>query len=141
MSECIFCKIANHQEKAWLIHESSHSMAFLDIHPMNPFHTLIIPKSHHQDIFEAPVDVLQEMMGTLKYVTDLYRKKIEMTDVQIISSSGRLAQQDVFHLHFHIAPRLSGDGQDVKWRTSPELCREYDKMLELLGVGRRIGQE
>ena len=141
MNECIFCKIAAHQERAWMVHETAGSFAFLDIHPMNPFHTLVIPKTHHGDIFSVPTSVLQEMMGTLKYVVDLYRDKLGMTDVQIISSNGRAAQQDVDHLHFHIAPRHVGDGQDVRWNTYPEMRNEYDNMLLKLGVGRLIEKQ
>jgi histidine triad (HIT) family protein len=139
MKDCIFCKIAAHQEKAWMVYETDASFAFLDIHPMNPYHTLVIPKEHFADIFDVPADVLQEMMGTLKYVVDLYHEKLGMTDIQIISSNGRAAQQDVFHIHFHIAPRHDGDGQDVKWNISTELREQYDSMLEKLGVGRLVG--
>lgn len=122
-----------------MVYETDASFAFLDIHPMNPYHTLVIPKEHFADIFDVPTGVLQEMMGTLKYVVDLYGAKLGMTDVQIISSNGRAGQQDVFHLHFHIAPRHDGDGQDVKWKTTPELREQYDGMLERLGVGRLVG--
>lgn len=139
MSNCIFCQIAQHQAQAWMVHETEVSFAFLDIHPMNPYHTLVIPKQHYADIFEVPTDVLQELTGTLKYVVDLYHEKLGMRDVQIVSSNGPAGQQDVFHLHFHIAPRHPGDGQDVHWKTTPELTREYDAMLEQLGVGRLTG--
>ena len=139
MRDCIFCRIAAHQERAWMVHETASSFAFLDIHPMNPYHTLVIPKEHFADIFDVPTSVLQELMDALKYVVDLYHSKLGMRDVQIISSNGRAGQQDVFHLHFHIAPRHDGDGQNVKWKTNPKLREEYDGMLEKLGVGRLVG--
>jgi histidine triad (HIT) family protein len=139
MNDCIFCKIAHHQVPAWMVHETDRSFAFLDIHPMNPYHTLIIPKAHFNNIFDVPTEVLQEMMGTLKHVVDLYRDKLGMTDMQIINSNGKAGQQDVFHIHFHIAPRHSGDGQDIQWRTSPEMRSEYDNMLKKLGIGRLGG--
>jgi histidine triad (HIT) family protein len=139
VEDCIFCRIAARQEKAWTVYETDASFAFLDIRPMNPYHALVIPKEHFADIFDVPIGALQEMMGTLKYVVDLYHAKLGMTNVQIISSNGRAGQQDVFHLHFHIAPRHDGDGQDVIWKTTPELREQYDSMLERLGVGRLVG--
>jgi len=139
MTDCIFCKIGAHQERAWMVHETDASFAFLNIFPMNPYHTLVITKKHYKDIFDIPTDVLQELMGTLKHVISLYRTKLGMTDVQVISSNGRAGQQDVFHIHFHIAPRFQNDGQNVIWKTSPELCKEYDNMLKRLGVGRLVG--
>lgn len=139
MNDCIFCKIAQHKERAWMVHETDRSFAFLDIHPMNAYHTLVIPKVHFNNIFDVPTDVLQEMMGTLKHVVNLYRDKLGMTDMQIINSNGKAGQQDVFHIHFHIAPRYVGDGQDVQWKTTPEMRNEYDEMLKKLGVGRLVG--
>jgi histidine triad (HIT) family protein len=105
---------------------------------MNPYHTLIIPKTHFDSIFDVSSDVLQEMMGTLKHVVDLYRNKLGMADIQIINSNGKAAQQDVFHLHFHIAPRHPGDGQDIKWRTNPEMHSDYDAMLGKLGLVSKV---
>lgn len=134
MSDCIFCKIADHQEQAWIVYETEKNIAFLDIYPMNPYHTLIIPKQHYTDIFSIPTEVLQGMMETLKYVVDLYRSKLGMTDMQIINNSGVMGQQSVFHIHFHIAPRHKGDGQNIKWKTKPELIDEYGNMLELLNA-------
>jgi len=136
MDDCIFCKIANHEGQSWMVHETDDTFAFLDIHPMNPYHTLVIPKQHFADIFTVPTDVLHEMMGTLKYVVDLYHEKLGLTNVQIINSNGAIGQQDVFHIHFHIAPRRPGDGQDVTWRTTPDLRKNNDGMLEKLGVGK-----
>ena len=138
MSNCIFCKIVNRQERAWVIHETDASIAFFDIFPVNPYHTLIIPKQHYADIFSVPTEVLQEMMLTLKHVVDLYRTKLGITDMQIINNNGVLGQQSVFHIHFHIAPRHKGDGQNLKWKTSPELREEYDNMLEKLGVDQLV---
>ena len=138
MNSCIFCKIASHEAPACIVYETDHSCAFLDINPMNPYHTLIIPKTHFDSIFDVSSDVLQEMMGTLKHVVDLYRNKLGMADIQIINSNGKAAQQDVFHLHFHIAPRHPGDGQDIKWRTNPEMHSDYDAMLGKLGLVSKV---
>jgi histidine triad (HIT) family protein len=139
MKECIFCRIAQHKEKAWMVHETEAAFAFLDIHPMNPYHTLVIPKAHFTDIFDIPARDLQDVMAVLKYVVDLYHDKLNLKDVQIISSNGAAGQQDVFHLHFHIAPRFNGDGQDVIWKTKPALAEQYDTMLKNLGVGKVTG--
>ncbi len=134
MNDCIFCRIAEHRARAWLVHESDRSCAFLDVNPMNPYHTLVIPKQHYSSIFDVPTEVLQEMMGTLKLVVDLYRAKLGLTDLQIISSNGSVGQQEVMHLHFHIAPRHVADGQDIHWKTAPEMQRDFDTMLKKLGI-------
>jgi hypothetical protein len=53
-----------------------------------------------------------------------------ITNLQIINSSGREAQQDVFHVHFHIVPRYEGDGQNVVWKTHPEWIDKFDQMVD-----------
>ncbi len=77
-------------------------------------------------------------MSALKRVVDLYRERLGIENVQIVNSSGTEAQQDVFHVHFHIVPRHSGDGQDVQWTTHPEMVARFDELLARLpGVGER----
>jgi len=139
MDSCIFCKIAHRQASSWMVYETDRSCAFLDVNPMNPYHTLVISKTHFNSIFDVPNDVLQEMMGTLKYVVQLYKDKLGLTDVQVINSNGKAGQQDVPHIHFHIAPRHAGDGQDIEWRTDPGMRSNFDDMLKKLRVGRLVG--
>ncbi len=43
------------------------------------------------------------------------------------------AQQDVFHLHFHIVPRHAGDGQNIRWKSHPEYRERFDALLEQIG--------
>jgi len=84
MKDCIFCKIGRHEARSWMVAETEHTYAILDIHPMNKWHTMVIPKDHYVNIFDIPVDVLCETMSTLKYVVDLYHHKLGIDAVQII---------------------------------------------------------
>ena len=129
MDDCIFCKVASGEAKSWKVYENKYVYAFLDIHPASKYHTLIIPKKHYRNIFDIPEKELKEVISVVKKLVNLYEKKLGIKNVQIINSSGAEAQQDVFHIHFHIVPRKKGDGQDVKWTTHPEWTKEYDKML------------
>ena len=132
MKDCIFCQIAAGKAPSWRVLESDDAYAFLDIHPVNAYHTLVIPKRHYRNIFNVPAHEFQSLMSLLKGVVDLYADKIGLTNAQIINSSGAEAQQDVFHLHFHIVPRHAGDGQDVIWKTHPEMREGFDEMLARL---------
>jgi histidine triad (HIT) family protein len=132
MKTCIFCEIIKGNEKSWKVYEDEHVYAFLDIHPVSKYHTLVIPKQHHEKIFDTPVKELEQVMSVIKRLVDLYKEKLGIENVQIVNSSGAEAQQDVFHTHFHIVPRKIGDGQNVKWNTYPEWTGEYDEMLEKL---------
>jgi histidine triad (HIT) family protein len=130
MSSCIFCQIIASEAPAWKVYEDEFTCAFFDIHPVNPYHTLVIPKTHYENIFDTPPEVLARVMYTIKHITTLYQRKLGIHNVQIINSSGAAAQQDVFHLHFHIIPRHRGDRQNIRWHTHPELTADFDRMLK-----------
>lgn len=130
ISTCIFCKIVRGEAKSWKVYEDESVYAFLDINPVSEYHTLVIPKAHYENIFDVREDELLKVIAVVKKLAVLYRERLGINNVQIINSSGREAQQDVFHLHFHIVPRKAGDGQNVVWRTHPEWREKFDVMLE-----------
>ena len=132
MKDCIFCKIVRQEAPSWKVMESENAYAFLDINPVNEYHTLVIPKKHYVNIFDAPAEALQDVIGLVKEVTTLYQEKLGINHVQIVNSNGREAQQDVFHIHYHIVPRRLGDGQNIRWKTHPEFRPRFDAMLERL---------
>lgn len=132
MEDCIFCQVASGNAKSWKVYETDHAYAFLDIHPVNEYHTLVIPKRHYVNIFDIPTEELLHVMSALKHVVDLYQARLGLANAQIVNSSGAEAQQDVFHLHFHIVPRQKDDGQDVKWSPHPEMRERFDDLLAKL---------
>ena len=73
---------------------------------------------------------LFNVIAVVKRLTDLYRERLGINNLQIINSSGREAQQDVFHVHFHIVPRREDDGQNIVWKTYPALREKFDEMIE-----------
>jgi histidine triad (HIT) family protein len=129
MDDCIFCKIVDGKAKSWKVYENESVYAFLDAHPVNAYHTLVIPKNHYESIFDIPENDLKEVMAVVKKLVTLFNSKLGIRNVQIINSSGPEAQQDVFHIHFHIVPRKNGDKQDIKWTLHPQWVETYDRLL------------
>lgn len=132
MNNCIFCKIVKGEANSYKILETDKACAFLDIHPVSRYHTLVIPKAHFESVFDISEEALKEVIGLVKKVCKLYEDKLGIKNVQIINSNGKEAQQDVFHMHFHIVPRSKEDGQNIEWKTYPELRKEFDEMLRKL---------
>jgi histidine triad (HIT) family protein len=130
MRDCIFCKIIRGEAKSWKVYEDENVYAFLDIHPANEYHTLVIPKNHYENIFDIPEQELIHVISVVKKLATIYNRKLGIKNVQIINSSGADAQQDVFHFHFHIVPREKGDLQDVIWTTHPEWTDNYDQLIK-----------
>ncbi len=132
MSDCIFCKIVQGKEKSWKVYEDEKVYAFLDIHPVNEYHTLVVPKTHYENIFDIPEHELLAVLSAVKKLVSLYERKLGIHAVQLINCSGAEAQQDVFHFHIHIVPRKAGDNQNIRWKTHPEWVTRFDQLLEKL---------
>ena len=64
MCDCIFCKIANHEIPSTVVYEDDQVIAFDDLNPQAPVHTLVIPKKHYSDIAD---DVPAETMGAMAH--------------------------------------------------------------------------
>lgn len=50
MEECFFCRIVERAAESWKVYETDIAYAFLDIHPVSEYHTLVIPKWHHRAV-------------------------------------------------------------------------------------------
>lgn len=132
MNDCIFCQISRGDAKSWKVFENEHVCAFFDFNPVNEYHTLVVPKKHYENIFDVTERELKEIVVAIKKITTIYNQKLGIKNLQIISSSGAEAQQDVFHLHFHIVPRMAGDNQDINWNPKIELRDKFDELLKNL---------
>ncbi len=62
MEECVFCNIANDQIPCVKVYEDDDFLAFLDIHPINKGHTLVIPKKHYENLFEIDEELLSKYL-------------------------------------------------------------------------------
>lgn len=129
MNTCIFCKIVKGEARSWKVYETEDIYAFLDIHPASRYHTLVVPKKHYSNIFDIPEKELNAVTSAVKKICKLYQEKLGIYNIQVISNSGAEAQQEVFHLHFHIVPREKGDGQNLRRKTHPEWVQDFDEML------------
>jgi histidine triad (HIT) family protein len=103
--DCIFCKIISKKAGAVIVFEDEHSLAFLDIHPLNPGHTLVIPKKHYQSMVEMPPEEVGRVFVSVAKVMRGVRKAANADGINIGQSNGRAASQEVFHMHVHVIPR------------------------------------
>ena len=132
MTDCIFCKIVRGEIPSLKIYEDEHTLALFDINPASEYHTLVITKKHYVNMFDIPEAESANLMRTIKKVVTLYERKLGLKDVNIINNSGVKAHQDVFHIHFHIVPRISADPLGSPWKRYPELRAKFAEMLERL---------
>ena len=100
---CLFCKIIEKQIPAKILHEDDYAIAFDDINPKAPVHTLIVPKKHITDIHSITVSD-REVIGHLFFVarTLASQKGLEKNGYRMVINNGRDAGQTVFHIHLHL---------------------------------------
>lgn len=108
--DCLFCKIVAGEVPALKIAEDENTLAFLDINPSSPGHTVIIPKKHYTRLDEMPVDEVEALFGFIFELSKVVRSALGTTDCNIGINNGHLAGQEVAHVHFHIIPRYQNDG-------------------------------
>lgn len=100
MSDCIFCKIANHEIPSTVVYEDELVIAFDDLSPQAPVHTLVIPKAHYANAIDnVPAEVLAAMMHA---VAEVARIKGLDDGFRLISNKGEYAGQTVMHFHIHV---------------------------------------
>jgi histidine triad (HIT) family protein len=106
MSEdCIFCKIVSKKAAAVIVFEDPNSIAFLDIHPLNPGHTLVVPRKHYPSMVEMPPEEVGKVFVSVAKVMRGVKKASNADGINIGQSNGRAASQEVFHMHVHVIPR------------------------------------
>jgi len=99
--ECLFCKIASGELDVPLVYEDEHVVAFDDIAPKAPVHTLIIPKEHVANLNDDPSpEMLARVFGAVPAVAKI--KGIDQSGYRIIQNNGADACQTVHHLHVHL---------------------------------------
>ncbi len=109
-SNCIFCKIIAGKIPAEKIYEDSHSVAFLDLEPRAPGHTLVIPKEHSEFLSGLPDEEIGPLFLAVKNVSGAVIDAVHADGATIGINQGSAAGQVVGHIHVHIVPRFYKDG-------------------------------
>ena len=108
--DCIFCKIIAGEIPSFKVYEDESVLAFLDIAPVNPGHTLIVPKKHYENMEEIPEDELSWLAVAIKKVGKAVKDGLGAEGYNITENNDPIAGRIVPHLHFHVIPRREGDG-------------------------------
>lgn len=103
MLDCVFCKIIKGEIPCHKVYEDENFFAFHDNNPLNPGHTLVIPKKHFRWVWDVPnIDEYYKVVGKL---ANAIRKAFK-TDFVVSLVFG----ESVPHAHVWLVPRLEDDG-------------------------------
>ena len=133
--ENIFAKILRGEIPSAKVFENEQVLVFMDIMPRSSGHLLVIPKSKARNILDINIDQLHAVIDTVQMMAKLVMKALKADGVTIQQFNEAPGGQEVFHLHFHVIPRYSGEkmgppGQMV--RDMSVLADQAKKISKLL---------
>ena len=121
----IFAKILRGEIPSFSVYEDDATLAFMDVMPQSPGHTLVIPKSPTENLFDLDINAGTAVLRTTKIVADAVKKAFKADGIVLKQFNGPVAGQTVFHFHIHIIPRY----EDVPLRAHTGKM-EDSKVLE-----------
>lgn len=115
-AHCPFCKILAGDLPASFVHQDDRCVAFMDIRPVTPGHTLVIPRAHAPYLKDLDAGTGAHMMQIAQRVAAALRKtSLKCEGINFFLADGEAAGQEVFHAHLHVFPRFTGDGFGLKF--------------------------
>jgi histidine triad (HIT) family protein len=137
--DCIFCAIGEGKAPAEVVFEDEETLAFMDINPANPGHTLVIPKRHVRDIYKLDEKTAAAVMRTTVQVSKAIKRALQPDGLNLVQSNERAGGQDIFHFHIHVIPRWYGDGLHLA--RPPEVRRTMPIKEAAAKISREMARE
>lgn len=114
--DCDFCKIVSGRDaNAEVVCEAEDWVAFFPLEPATTGHTLVVPREHVPDLWSLDPSSACHLMEAVVRVGRAIERALEPEGMNLISSSGAVAEQTVFHVHLHVVPRWRRDGFGRIW--------------------------
>ncbi|MFT3693328.1 MAG: HIT family protein [Kofleriaceae bacterium] len=112
----IFAKIIAGEIPSHKVYEDEHVLAFLDIMPLSRGHVLVIPKEPAATLDQLSDAAAAAIGRVLPRISRAVLAATGATAFNVLQNNGALAHQAVFHVHFHIIPKLDDkDGLGIDW--------------------------
>jgi histidine triad (HIT) family protein len=116
MAETIFSKIISGAIPCHRVYEDEHVLAFLDIAPVSPGHTVVIPKEPARTLDELSEESAAALGRVLPRICRAVKRVTGTAAYNVLQNNEALAHQAVFHVHFHIIPKPDEQrGLGVRW--------------------------
>ncbi len=105
---CTFCEIVAGERPAHVVLDADDVFAFLDIRPLFPGHTLLVPKVHCETLLDLPAPMLEPYFGAAQRLAGVMESELGAAG-SFVAINNRVSQS-VAHLHVHVVPRNRKDG-------------------------------
>lgn len=119
MAETVFSKILRGELPCHKVYEDEHVLAFLDISPLSPGHTLVIPKEPAPTLDQLSDESAAALGRVLPRICRAVIHATGTSAYNVLENNGALAHQAVHHVHFHVIPKPDeASGLGVRWNTT-----------------------
>lgn len=135
-SNNIFAKILKGEIPSHRVYEDDKTIAFMDVMPQAPGHTLVVPKDPSRNLLDADQATLAHTIAVVQKIAIAAKKAFDADGVYVAQFNEPAAGQTVFHLHFHIIPRQEGAAlkpHSGKMEDGAVLAENARKLIEALG--------
>ena len=106
--DCLFCAIVAGEQPAEIVFEDEISLAFLDLRPVFPGHSLLVPRDHHETLADLPDELVEPYFRNARLLSVAIREAMGAQGSFVAINN--VVSQSVPHLHTHVVPRVRKDG-------------------------------
>jgi histidine triad (HIT) family protein len=127
----IFAKILRGELPCYKVYEDDKALAFLDIMPRSPGHTLVLPKTTARNILDVSPEDLAHVTSVAQKIAKAQMKAFGADGITVQQFNEGAGGQVVFHLHVHVIPRKTGVPMKppASEKEKPEVLAEHAKAL------------
>lgn len=104
----IFAKILRGDIPSTRVYEDEHVIAFMDVMPQGPGHTLVVPRAASRNMLDADPAIFAPLMTAVQKVARAAKTAFDADGVTVNQFNEAAGGQSVYHLHFHVIPRFEG---------------------------------
>jgi len=132
-SDCIFCRIVRGEVPSEIVYEDEATIAFMDIQPSSPGHTLVIPRTHVADVFAASDAEVSTVAKTVRRIALAIDRAVQPEGMRIAQLNRAPAGQTIFHYHVHVVPAVGGNRGRIHGRgdIGPEEVRSVAERIRV----------
>jgi histidine triad (HIT) family protein len=120
MTQCLFCSILAGDTAGTFLHRDKLVAVFLDIHPVNLGHLLVVPLVHSTGLTDLPAATGSHMFAIAQRMAQAVKESgLPCEGVNFFLADGKVAMQEIMHVHLHVIPRVQGDGFGLRFAKNP----------------------
>lgn len=107
-TENIFANILRGEIPSHRVYEDEAVVAFMDVMPQGPGHTLVVPKAPSRNLLDADPSTFGPLFTVVQKVAAAVKQAFDADGVTIMQFNEPASGQTVYHLHVHVIPRFDG---------------------------------